>query len=414
MLVRLKSDTDKREIDMSSEIKAKFRIKAPEAEPISSEDKKTGKVKAPTKPIFKAKDATYRDKLAAMRLDEEENGEENGTKTFQFNVKGSDISDETSEITAKKKGFFSKISQMKKKAESKLRKEESDKKKISFTPKKDTDAHQDGRARSKKFKVKDSGESTKRDASPQQGSQKVAFKKKDNIQVEKTTVVEEKVAFKKKDNIQVEETTVVEEKIAFKKKESQVKEYPAERKEKVAFKRKEPPRAEVETERKKKISFKQKERTRVEKTAPPKEDTGEISEKEILSETRPIEHPKKDTASEVQIVVGDSRGGEKHKKEKEPVDGFTLKKSISTKIKKKSKSGGFFSSFILNGFILCIFTIGATFILSSLKNSPDTSTMWKICFVPQLFLVYVIIMVLMYVTSLILVFIGIHKKFKER
>ena len=412
MLGWRKSDTEKREIDMSPENRPKFRIKVPEIEPLSPLDKDNGELIATTKPVFKPKDASYRDKLAHMRPDIDEQGKETGTNKLHFNVKGSGISSEIGEKTSGKIGFLSKISKLKRKQKPEEKKEEAEKKKISFRSKKDKAEQTKSRESSKIFKLKNLGEGTQSYRSPMQLREKVAFKQKEKERV-KETVVKEKVAFKQKEQERVKET-IVKEKVAFKQKERErVKETVV--KENIAFRQKESEPVK-DTVAKEKISFKRKERTEVEKTPSQKENTDVKSKEEHFSEVKKIERLKEDTGSKLQIVTGDTADSTKetpYKKEKITVSSFQREKTRSTSIGNKSKFGGLFSSYILNGIVLCIFTIGATYILSSIKNSPDSSIMWKICFVPQIFLVYVLILVIMYVTSLTLAFIGIHKKFKE-
>jgi len=374
---------------MSPETKQKFRIKAPETEPISPKDKDTGKEKFSIKPKFKAKDATYKDKLAAMQPDKGLYGKETGTKSLHFNVKGSRISSEIDEKTPQKKGFLSKISRLKRKSVSVGKKDETEKKKFRLTPKKDNSDRIDSGGSSKKFKMKESRESTLEDTVPPLSQEKIAFKQKKQKEIEKTEAVKENIAFKQKTQIEIEETQTVKEKTAFKqKKQIETEETPVE---------------------KEKIAFKQKEATPVEKAPSQEEKT--------LFQAKKIEQTKKDTESKVQIASGDVTDSPKKtllQKEKEHISGFRRKKSRPATKPKKQKFGGLFSSNILNGIVLCVFTIVATYILSSIKNSPDNSMIWEMCFVPQLFLLYVVILILMYVTSIALVFMGIQKKFKER
>ena len=209
------------------------------------------------------------------------------------------------------------------------------------------------------------------------------------------SLVEKKVAFQQKKPVTVEEPQVVDGKIS--------------------FKQKEPARIEEAPVVKEKVDFKHKEMARFEEKSSQDEMTVLKSQEEPLSVTIKKEYPKEVKESKVQTATGETVYSAKktpNQKEKGTFGRFLRRKSYSSSTQEKSKFGRLFSSYILNGIVLCAFTIGATFILSSIKNSPSNSIMWKMCFVPQLFLVYIVILLIMYVASVAMVFMGIHKKFK--
>ncbi len=405
---------------MSPENKAKFRIKAPESIPISPKDEDIHEEKPPAKPVFKAKETGYRDKLATMRPENDEEGRAAETKKFLFNVKDPAISVDKEKKPDEKKGFLSKFSKLKKKSESR-------KKKFSITSEKESTVTSADSASAKKFKMLDRSKSTLSDAPPSIIKEKVSFKNKtEQIRASKTEIIKEKVSFKKKKPVQAEKEQISKETPTFKKKEHvQIDEAP-ELKEKITFKPKEPPLAEKTQiskkkqtfkkkeeerledipERKEKIAFKQKDLKSVEKDLPSKEKTNVYPKEEPLEEDI-------DFNSRIDKTDGSDSAKKKHSfKENKTEKALLRKKFLSASSRVRPKSGGLFSSNILNGVVLCFFSIVATYVLTTFKNSPDNSIMWKICFVPQIFLVYVVILVILYITSIALVLTGINTKFK--
>ena len=103
------------------------------------------------------------------------------------------------------------------------------------------------------------------------------------------------------------------------------------------------------------------------------------------------------------------------KKKKEFVKG--LRKKIShdslTKYKKTRVAKGIFARPILYGAVLSLFVIITVSVATAIKKSPSSSPFWRLCFLPQMFLVIVVLLGILYLVSLVMIIIGIVYRFKK-
>ena len=95
-------------------------------------------------------------------------------------------------------------------------------------------------------------------------------------------------------------------------------------------------------------------------------------------------------------------------------------KSIKKKVSRTSDGiersflGRLFSSPILNGIVLGLVSMVILLLMTVMKDSPSSSIFYRACFLPQIFLIYVMVVAIAYVVSIVLILFGVNRRFKDR
>ena len=103
------------------------------------------------------------------------------------------------------------------------------------------------------------------------------------------------------------------------------------------------------------------------------------------------------------------------KKGKKFIGGFRKKidRDSLEKYKEKRVVKGILARPILLGTFLSLLVIILVLVVTSIKNSPSSSFFWKLCFLPQIFLVIVLILGILYIVSLVVLITGVVRRFKS-
>jgi len=78
-----------------------------------------------------------------------------------------------------------------------------------------------------------------------------------------------------------------------------------------------------------------------------------------------------------------------------------------------SRFGGFVSKHMfLGGLLIALASISIFFLMTIFRNSTTNTFIGKTCFVPQIFMIYLAIVAILYIAGLSVILIGIYRKFK--
>ena len=273
------------------------------------------------------------------------------------------------------------------------------------------------------FKVKDSSAKKglfsfrkKEREAPQQREEmeKAAFRIKEPVEKKG------RFSFRKKEPKIVQESVPEKEVISFRKKEPKAIPEQAPEKEVISFKKKDDKDTEDITAPGDKVSFKAK-RSKIAEEIPAetvsftKKKAPSFLEENAQETVVPEEPPSLESAEGTPVT-------EKMRFSSKPAGKKTRKylKSIKKKVSQTSDGiersflGRLFSSPILNGIVLGLVSMVILLLMTVMKDSPSSSIFYRACFLPQIFLIYVMVVAIAYVISIVLILFGVNKRFKDR
>lgn len=244
--------------------------------------------------------------------------------------------------------------------------------------------------------------------------EKAAFKIKEPVEKK------ERFSFKKKEPKVAEEPVPEKEIMSFRKKEPKAIPEPAPMKEIISFKKKLHEEAEEIIGPKEKISFKEKEPMITEETPA---ETLSFVKKEIPShDETPIPGSEISRESSTLEIEKEKQAAEKMRFSSKPAEKKRRKylKSMKKKVSRTSEGiersflGRLFSSPILNGIVLGLVSMVILLLMTVMKDSQSSSIFYRACFLPQVFLIYVTIVAIVYMASIILILIGVNRRFRDK